>query len=190
MRFALLALLALLATAACAPRIAIGYDSTAKMTGPLANLMPIARRTAITGEAAAPVPEGRNYSFGLGFGDKSMNVGLRVQGNNITSSTLDNNDGPQYLSAAAALDLRFSFLRWKGLAATGFLAPGRTVLIDSVNGERSWGSGIRYGGAASYSLLGFTVFADFYQEKLVFSDGPATGNSSRSGITLGLAFQP
>ena len=184
-----LALLGFLATAACSPRIAIGYDSTAKMTGPLANLMPIARRTALTGEEAAPIPEGRNYSLGLGFGDKNLTLGLRVQGNNISSSTLDT-EGPQYLSAAAALDFRYSILRWKGLAATGFLAPGRTLLIDSTDGERSWGSGIRYGGAASFALAGFSVFADFYQEKLIFSDGPAAGNSARSGVTLGLAFQP
>jgi hypothetical protein len=34
------------------------------------------------------------------------------------------------------------------------------------------------------------VFGDAYQEDLMFLDGPAKGTSRRTGITIGVAFQP
>ena len=183
-------LVTILATSACAPRLAIGIDSTAKVDGPLANISPIARRTALSGiQSIEPPPEGHNYSVGLGFGDKNFTLGMRVQGNDLSGATLGD-DGPQYVSAAAQLEFRYAFLRLKGIGVTALLAPGRTVLVDTTNGGHNWGSGIRYGGALSYTLAGFSVFADVYQEQLVFVDGPAEGRSSREGVTVGLSFQP
>lgn len=171
------------------PKVSVGFDSSASVKGPLANLAPIARREAVTGSASAPPPDGRNYSVGLAFGNRDFTAGLRVHGNNIAGGTLDDS-GPQYISGAAALELRYSFLRYKGLAATGIVAPTRTLLIDSTDGTHTWGNGVRYGGSASYTIKGVGLFADVYQEQVVFGDGPAEGNSTRNGITLGLSFQP
>ena len=186
----LVAVVLAVAASACAPRLSVGMDSTASISGPLANLAPIARRTALSGiESTTPPPEGRNYSFGLGFGDKNMTLGMRVQGNNLSSGTLGD-DGPQYVSAAAQLEFRYMFLRTHGFGAGASLAPGRTLLIDTTNGGHNWGSGVRYGGALTYAFHGFGVFADVYQEQLVFPDGPAEGNSTREGVTIGLSFQP
>ena len=151
--------------------------------------MPIARREAVTGAWAPEPAEGRNYSLGVAFGDKNFTAGLRVHGNNLTGSTLDD-AGPQYISGAAALEFRYAFVRYKGMAASGLVAPTRTLLIDSTDGEHTWGNGVRYGGSASYAYRGIGVFADVYQEQVVFGDGPAEGNTTRSGLTFGVSFQP
>lgn len=184
--------LAALAAAGCHPRIAVGYDATARVTGPLANLQSIPRIVAITGDpnAAPAAPEGRTFNAGVGFGDKIFQIGLGVRANNIAKSTLDIANGPQYLSAAASLDFRYTFVRIKGISTNLVLAPTRTLLVDSAAGEYSWGSGVRYGAGLQFKLSAFAVFADAYQEKIIFGEGPAYGNSTRNGVTLGLAFQP
>jgi hypothetical protein len=173
----------------CSPRMSVGYDATAHVRGPLANLQTISRVEAVTGSDMPAPPEGRNYSLGIGFGDKRLNIGARVSANNISGSTLAI-DGAQYMSASGALDVRYNVLRFKNFATGIQLAPTRTLLIDSTGGTHSWGSGLRYGGGVSFSLVGFSIFADAYQEKLIFIEGPAEGNSTRTGVTLGLAFQP
>jgi len=156
----LLALAVCLAASACSPRLSVGYDTTASVRGPLANLQSISRVEAVTGIDQPAPPEGRNYSLGLGFGDKNLTIGARVSANNISKSTLEI-DGAQYASASG-----------------------------STAGTHSWGSGIRYGGGAAVSVFGFSLYAEGYQEKMIFIDGPAEGNSTRTGITVGLAFQP
>lgn len=184
--------LAALAAAGCSPRIHAGYDATAHVKGPLANLQSIPRIAAITGDpdAAPAAPEGRTINAGIGFGDKIFQIGLGIRANNIAKSTLDVANGPQYLSAAASLDFRYTFVRIKGISTNMVLAPTRTLLVDSAAGEYSWGNGIRYGAGLQMKLGSFGVFADAYQEKIIFGEGPAYGNSTRTGVTLGLAFQP
>lgn len=184
--------LAALAGMGCSPRIHAGYDASAHVRGPLANLQSIPRIAAITGDAnAAPAaPEGRTINAGIGFGDKIFQIGLGVRANNIAKSTLDAANGPQYLSAAASLDFRYTFVRIKGISTNMVLAPTRTLLVDSAAGSYSWGSGVRYGAGLEMKLGSFAVFADGYQEKIIFGEGPAYGNSTRTGVTLGLAFQP
>ena len=188
MRTVLVVVVALLA--GCHPRISLGYDTSASTKGPLANLQTIPRVAPVTGALAPVPPEGRNYSLGIGFGDKNFTIGPRIHANNVSGSTRDVMTGPQYLSAAAALDFRYNFIRYKGFATTMMLAPSRTILVDSASGDHSWGSGVRYGGGLSFSLSAFSVYADAYQEKMVFVEGPAQGNSTRTGVTLGIAFQP
>jgi len=185
----LTALVLCLAVSACSPKLSVGYDTTAKVTGPLANLQTISRVEAVTGTDMPAPPEGRNYSVGLGFGDKNFVVGARVSANNISKSTLSI-DGAQYASASGAVDVRYNFLRFKHLSTGILLAPSRTLLLDSTSGDTSWGSGIRYGAGAAVSAFGFSVFAEGYQEKMIFVEGPAEGNSTRTGVTVGLSFQP
>jgi hypothetical protein len=185
----LLALAICLAATGCSPKLSVGYDTTAKVTGPLANLQTISRVEAVTGTDTSPPPEGRNYSLGLAFGDKNFTIGTRVGANNISGSTLSV-DGPQYMSASGAIDFRYNLIRFKHVALGMELAPTRTLLVDSTDGTRSWGSGIRYGGGASVMLGPLSVYADAYQEKMMFIEGPADGTSTRTGVTLGVAFQP
>ncbi len=160
------------------------------MRGPLGNLQTIPRLTAATGIPAAAPPEGRNYSVAMGFGDKNFTVGLRAHGNNISGSTLDLMTGPQYVSGAAAIDARWAFFRFKGMSTVASLAPSYTMLVDTTNAAKYWGNGIRIGGGVAYQLSAVSVFADAYSETLMFQDGPAQGNSTRRGITVGVAFQP
>jgi hypothetical protein len=185
----MLLLVVAVAVAGCSPRLTVGYDASAHVRGPLANLQPIARTEAVTGIDAPPPPEGRNYTLGVGFGDKNFSLGLRAHANNVSGSLLKI-EGPQYVSAAAALDFRYAVLRYKGIALNTVLAPSRTFLLDSTSGTYTWGNGIRYGGGASMGAFGFALYAEAYQEKIMFLDGPATGISTRTGVTLGVAFQP
>jgi hypothetical protein len=185
-----LAVLALcLAASACSPKLTVGYDATAHVRGPLANLQTISRVEAVTGIDMPAPPEGRNYSLGIAFGDKNLTIGGRVSANNISKSTVEI-DGAQYASASGALDVRYNVLRFNHFSTGLLLAPSRTLLVDSTGGTHSWGSGIRYGGGAAVSMFGFSVFAEGYQEKMIFIDGPAEGTSTRTGVTVGLAFQP
>jgi hypothetical protein len=187
-----LVLAALVAATGCNPRLHAGYDATAKVRGPLANLQSIPRIAAITGDpnAAPAPPEGRTINAGIGFGDKVFQIGLGIRANNIAQSTLEIANGPQYLSAAASLDFRYTFVRIKNISTNMVLAPTRTLLVDSAAGNYSWGNGMRYGAGLQVKVGSFGVFADAYQEKVIFSEGPAYGNSTRTGVTLGLAFQP
>jgi hypothetical protein len=182
----------LLFVAACHPKLSAGYDTTARTSGPLANLQSIPRIAAFTGDAStmAPAPEGRTLNAGVGFGDKNFNIGIGLRANNIAKSTLDLANGPQYLSAAASLDFRYTWIRIRNISTNLVLAPTRTLLVDSASGDHSWGSGIRYGAGVALSLSMFSIYADGYQEKIMFVEGPAYGNSTRTGISIGLAFQP
>jgi len=181
------ALVGLLLGTGCGAHISAGIDNSTNMRGPLAALTPIARREAVTGAPAAPPPDGRNYSVGLGWGDENFTIGLRGHMMNLAGGTFGD-AGPQYISAAAALEFRYSMIRFKGFSLAGVLAPTRTVLIDSTVGERTWGNGVRYGGSTGYMFHGVGVYADVYQEQIVFSDGPAMGNSTRSGVTFGMVL--
>lgn len=183
-------LLLLVVAGGCHPRMSVGYDATAHTRGPLANLQVIPRVTAVAAIPAPAPPEGRNYSFGVAFGDKNFTIGARIHANNISGSTLDPLYGPQYMSGAAALDLRWHAIRFKGASLVALLAPSYTMLVDSTAGTASHGNGIRAGGGVEFALSAFRVYADVYEERMLFMDGPATGHSTRNGITIGLAFQP
>jgi len=178
--------------AGCHPKLSAGYDTSAHVRGPLGNLQSIPRIAGLTGQTdlAATAPEGRTVNAGLAFGDRVFHIGIGVRANNIAKSTLDVMNGPQYLSAAASLDFRYTWIRIKNFSTNLVLAPTRTLLVDSANASYSWGSGIRYGAGVLIALRSFGVYADAYQEQIVFGEGPAYGNSTRTGVSVGLAFQP
>lgn len=183
-------ILILVSLAACHPRFSAGYDSTARTVGPLAHLQAVSRIAAITGAPTSTVPpEGRSYAGAIGFGDKNFTLGLGVRGNNI-SKTMFDPTGPQYLSGAASLEFRYNLIRFKHLATSVQLAPTRTILVDSASGDYTWGSGVRFGGGLSVQLSAFSIYADAFQEKIMFTGGPADGISTRTGLTVGIAIQP
>ncbi|MDX2090381.1 MAG: hypothetical protein SFX73_21160 [Kofleriaceae bacterium] len=183
-------LLSLVLLYACAPRVSVAYDASARLSGPLANTNGIARLTAVTGLPVRPPPEGKTFSLGVGGGTRWLTVGGRLFANNISGVTLDAYTGPQFVSAGAALDIRGALALIYGLSATLQVSPTRTLLIDTTRGDSTWGNGFRYGAGLSYGLWMVHVYADLFQEQLWFAEGPATGNSTRTGITVGLAFQP
>jgi hypothetical protein len=188
--FALLGLGALAALGACGPRVSVAYDASARLSGPLATLGNITRVTAVTGITVPPPPEGKTLALGVGFGTRWLTIGGRVYANGVSGAMLDALSGPQYLSAGGALDVRGELRVVAGLSVAATLAPTRTVLVDTMRGDVTWGNGVRYGAGVSYALWMLSVYADAFQEQLWFSDGPAAGNSTRTGLTLGLAFQP
>ncbi|CAN5898941.1 hypothetical protein BH11MYX3_BH11MYX3_01050 [soil metagenome] len=177
--------------AGCHPKLSAGYDTTAHVRGPLANLTSIPRVAAFTGiEGTTPAPEGRTINAGVAFGDKVFQIGIGMRANNIAKSTLDAINGPQYVSAAASLEFRYTWVRIKNFSTNLVLAPTRTLLVDSASANYTWGSGIRYGAGVLVKFHALGIYADGYQEKIVFSEGPAFGNSTRTGLSIGLAFQP
>lgn len=181
-----------LLVAACHPKVHMGYDASAHVRGPLANLSTIPRIVGFTGDATntQPAPEGRTLNAGLGFGDDNFQLGIAVRANNIAKSTLDVTNGPQYVSAAASLDFRYTWVRIRNFSTNLVLAPTRTLLVDSANATYSWGNGVRYGTGLMFKVSMFGLYADLYQEKIVFGEGPAYGDSTRTGVSVGLAFQP
>ena len=185
-----LVLFVLATLTACTPRVSVGYDASARLRGPLANLNGIARLTAVTGLPVRPPPEGKTFSLGIGGGTRWLTVGGRVFVNNISGDTLDTYKGPQFMSAGGALDVRGALTVFRGLSVTGQLAPTRTILVDTARGNSSWGNGLRYSAGLSYALYVIHLYADVFQEQLWFGEGPAMGNSTRTGLTVGLAFQP
>ncbi|MEO7094328.1 MAG: hypothetical protein ABI175_13820 [Polyangiales bacterium] len=184
--------LAALVLGACHPKLSAGYDASAHVRGPLANLSTIPRIAGFTGdtEGTTPAPEGRTVNAGLAFGDRNFQFGIGLRANNIAKSTLDVANGPQYLSAAASLDFRYTWVHIKNFSTNLVLAPTRTVLVDSANKSYSWGNGLRYGAGMMFQVSVFGLYADLYQEKIVFGEGPAFGDSTRTGVSLGLSFQP
>lgn len=184
--------LAVLVLSACHPKVRMGYDASAQVRGPLANLSTIPRIAGFTGDAtsAQPAPEGRTVNAGLAFGDDNFQIGIGLRANNIAKSTLDVANGPQYVSAAASLDFRYTWVRIKYFSTNLVLAPTRTLLVDSANATYSWGNGLRYGSGVMFKVSVFGVYADLYQEKIVFGEGPAFGDSTRTGVSVGLSFQP
>ena len=185
------ALVLVLLFAACHPRLSAGYDTSAHVRGPLASLQSIPRVAAFSGiEGTTPAAEGRTVNAGLSFGDRVFQLGIGLRANNIAKSTLDVTNGPQYVSAAASLDFRYTWVRIKNFSTNVVFAPTRTLLVDSSNASYTWGSGVRYGAGVVLALSAFGVYADAYQEKIVFGEGPAYGNSTRTGLSVGLAFQP
>ena len=186
------AVVAIALVAGCHPKFSGGYDASAHVRGPLANLQNIPRIAGFTGttDGTKPAPEGRTINAGLAFGDNNFQIGVGLRANNIAKSTLDVANGPEYLSAAASLDFRYTWIRVKNFSTNIVLAPTRTLLVDSATANYSWGSGIRYGAGVLVKLSAFGVYADAYQEQVVFGEGPAFGNSTRTGVSLGLAFQP
>lgn len=185
-------IIAAVVLAACHPKLNMGYDASAHVRGPLANLSTIPRIAGFTGDAAntQPAPEGRTVNAGLGFGDDNFQLGIGLRANNIAKSTLDVANGPQYVSAAASLDFRYTWVRIKNFSTSLVLAPTRTLLVDSANGTYSWGNGVRYGTGLMFKLSMFGIYTELYQEKIVFGEGPAFGNSTRTGVSVGLAFHP
>ena len=182
------ACLVLVVLAGCHARLSMGTDMSAKLTGPMAHLQTIPRLTATTKIPAPPPPEGRNYSGAIAVGDHRMSLGLRFNANNVSGSTLDPMSGPQYVSAALAIDVRCALLSYKGVGLMIDVGPSRTMLVDTTINSKSYGDGIRFGGGLQYVHKSVAVFGDYYREVLSFQDGPARGNSFRTGITLGLAL--
>ena len=173
----------------CSPKLTVGYDATAHTRGPLANLQTIPRIAAFTGDTTQAAPEGRTFNMGMSFGDQRFQLGVGMRANNISKSTLELASGPQYLSAAASLDFRYTWIRIKNFSTNLVLAPTRTLLVDSASAEYSWGNGLRYGAGVVLKVRSFGLFADAYQEQIVFGEGPAYGQSTRNGVSVGLVFQ-
>jgi len=177
--------------AGCHPYLAVGYDAHTTKRGPLADAMvqPIARSTSAPA-AALPEPDSKTYSGSLGGGTKNVVVAGTLLLHDVSSGSWANPESgtPHYVTATGAVDVSWSWLRWKLLSTALHGGPARTLLVDRTTGGTSWANGVRYGASAAVSLAIVTLYADLHRELVQFSDGPAEGTSSITGLTLGVAF--
>ena len=195
MRFVVVACL----LAGCHPYIAGGVAPAWKMKGALASAVsePIARTTAATTSmtpttSSAP---GNAYEVEAGSSYYDFFLGVNVQAHNLTAASLpvfaggSMADGtPHYLNAIATLDIAWAWLHWKWVSSYIHAGPGEAILYDRSGNANHWGFGYRYGAGAAASWSRLSIYADLYKTGLVFGDGPATGYSSASGLTVGIAF--
>lgn len=175
---ALIPVLGLLA--GCHPRFAVGYDARPRAHGAMA-AMKAPPADALTAGTPA-VPDGGDYSFAAGGGAKDFTISGALELHDVTR------DGP-YLTAAAGLDFDWRLIRYRWFSTAIHVGPRRTVMVDRDTGEREWGYGLRYGVGVAVAVSVIEVFADLHRDSLQFDFGPAAGDSSLSGLTLGLALR-
>ena len=187
-----LALLALAVLAACHPVVSVGYDTRSTTRGPLAALSgrAIAQRQTSAAATDQAAPDGGTYTLAVGGGARDFTISGTLTAHDVTGASFASpSDGsPQYLTGAVGLDFGWTWLRWKALSTSLHAGPGRMVVLDRASGERSWGNGLHYGAGVAVSLKLVSLLADLHRDSFVFDDGPATGTSTMSGLTIGVAL--
>lgn len=165
-----------------------GYDAASRANGPLQAAMAQSSVSRSDGVINLPTSGGHNYSLEAGFGTKSITVNGVMAMQNVTSSSFT--PGAGYLATTLGIDARWAILHWMGLSPTLAAGPARMLLLDRNTGERTWGNAVRLAVGAQYQLGPVAIYGDFYRESVAFSSGPATGNTTLEGVTVGLALQP
>jgi len=138
---------------------------------------------ALTADTSAPAETQANSSF-------SMSVGGGARDLTIAAAILSHDLGSEYLTLSAAIDIRWTLVRWRGLSAGVNVGPTRTLLLAHDYSALEMGGGVRGGGGLAYSRKAFSVFAEYYRGMIGFGDGPAKGTTMLGGLIVGLAFQP
>src|SRR5689334_17724440 len=132
----------------CRTYIAAGYDTTAKVHGPLANLVaaPVAARTiSAAAPAPAPAPSGDNVSLAVGGGARDFTIELGLHVHDVTSQTFALPDPatlagtPHYMTTSTSLDMRWTWLRTHHVAAHLHVGPAAALLVDRSSGATSLG---------------------------------------------------
>jgi len=165
-----------------------GFDAASRVNGPLQALMSQSTVSRSDGVTNLPPANGGSYTLEAGFGTKTLTVNSVVAVHDVTSTSFT--PGAGYLATTLGADVRWSVLRWRGLAPMIAAGPARMVLVDRTTGDRTWGNGIRASAGVQYRLGPIAIYGDYYHEVMAFSGGVAQGTSKLSGITLGLALQP
>ncbi|MBP6629441.1 MAG: hypothetical protein KBG28_32120 [Kofleriaceae bacterium] len=183
--FAVPTVLALAAVAAgCGPGyMAAGYDAKWACHGPMA--------------ATVDDVQGESGSVGVGMGSRAFAVEAWIHGHNVTSQSLAlpswsadqglSTEAPRYLGASSSLMARWGWLQKGPVTVSLSGGPTRALLIDRMSGERSWGTGYRYGTGFELAMGPITASVSAYRGELYFAGGPADGHSTLVGTTLGLA---
>jgi hypothetical protein len=176
----------LLAVTGC--HLGIGYDVSARSTGPMQAVMARSSVSRTDGVINLPPVDGHNYALEAGFGNSTLSVNGLVAVHDVTSTSFT--PGAGMLATTLGANARWNVIHWHGLSPTLSAGPARVMLLDRSSGDRTWGNAVRAGGGLSYQLGPVAVYGDIYREMVVFSNGAASGTSTLDGITVGVALQP
>lgn len=165
-----------------------GYDAASRVNGPLQAVMTTSSVSRTDGVINLPPNGGHNYSLEAGFGTKAITVNGVMAMQNVTSSSFT--PGAGYLATTLGVDARWAVVHWFGFSPTLAAGPARMLLLDRNTGERTWGNALRFAVGLQYQLGPIAIYGDMYRESVAFDSGPATGNTTLQGLTVGLALQP
>jgi hypothetical protein len=171
-------LAALYVLAACHPQLAAGYETSSHVSGPLNNMVaPVARQPGAS-DATAPA---RSVSMWIGGGGRYASIDAGLHLHDIDSQTA--------MLATASVDCRFMIPFYNHIAFGGHIGPAAGMVVDRTSGEDAFGQGVRFGGLVSANVGAFGVFADVYETEMVFLSGAAKGNSTLTGLIVGVALR-
>ena len=175
MRLALLALLA-----ACHPTLSAGYDLSPHTTGPLAPM---------TGDA-----QGATYTAAVGGRINTFSLEVGVHAHDVSSDSFSvpnpiTRSGPHYLTGSTSLDFGMDLIKFKHFAWSLHAGPSVGGMLDRMTGGTYAAQGFRFGAQLSAALGPVAVYVDASETRLAFDDGPAMGNSTLSGVTVGLSLR-
>ena len=179
------------------PHMSAGYDTTTKLSGPLANMVSqpasAARQDAAT---VAPVVEQKSYSFSIGGGNRRFGIDTALHLHDVTGQTFDlptaagvAPESPRYLLTTLSLDFKVGLLLLPHFDASGHFGPAGGFVIDRTDGSHAYADGFRFGATASLWWGHLATFVDVYQTTMVFTTGPAQGTSRMNGFTVGIALR-
>jgi hypothetical protein len=186
---------------ACGPTyMTAGYQPKWSASGPLAPVIAQNNGGGDSGTANA-------FSLGLGLGNRRVSIESAIQTFNVGAGTFDVAPGVvaatliaegeeddaaiagRWATAATALDVRVTAVRWKRLGLYARAGASRAVILDKATLERSWGTGYRYGAGLEVTFLKSAALSiEAGDTRIGFDDGIAAGWTTLRGATLGLVL--
>jgi hypothetical protein len=188
----------LVMAAGCRPFVAMSYDASSHVQGPLANVMnaptSAPRQTTLAADApAAALPPTHSYALAFGAGTRNLELGVGVYAHEVSAASVaipdGSGSGPHYVTSSSSLDVRWTWLRLGHFSTSLHFGPTGAVILDRTTGATAWGQGVRYGAQLAVTYAGFAAFVDYYQNDVSFDDGPAPGYSKLSGMMLGVGLR-
>ena len=167
--------------------VSAGYDMSPKVSGRLAPLVSQSM-------SSTPAPAGSSYAATIGGRVKAFSIDVGVQAHDVSQASFAIPNplapsGPRYLTGSTSLDFGCDVITWHHLSVHMHAGPALGGMIDRMTGGTYSAQGMRAGAGVSASLGPLTAFVDVTDTQLAFTDGPAAGNSTLTGVTVGIALR-
>lgn len=183
----------------CTPYMSAGYDAHSSIKGPLGNMVTQPAATARNESAnVAPVEDTHSYSFAVGGGGKRIGLELGTHLHDVKGASFSlpsvsdmgvDPTSPRYLFATTSIDFRFRWILSRFFVSDMHIGPAGGFVLDRGTADYELGKGFRVGLTVAARLGILNAFADLYTTDMSFSEGPAKGISSLTGLTLGFSLR-